>query len=130
MTMTHSDVSVATSERAGAMAPGRWAAARHAGRLAGQTGALAAMIRAGRPFDEVAQQVLAARGSLDALLLRLLTIELDGCVPVDQRGEVAGLVNVALGRRGVTRPAPADSIRAAPVSATRRTASTAPPARS
>ena len=54
----------------------RGAAVRHAQRATGQTAALAAMIASGRPFSEVAQQVLAARGSLDSLLVRLVELEL------------------------------------------------------
>lgn len=58
------------------------------------------MIASGRPFDEVALQVLAVRGSLDSLLIRLLELELDGCLPSgDERVEVGALVNAALGRR-------------------------------
>lgn len=34
------------------------------------------MIRTGAPFEDVAQQLLATRGSLDALLLRLVEQEL------------------------------------------------------
>jgi DNA-binding FrmR family transcriptional regulator len=53
-------------------APGpRGAAVRHAQRASGQVTALAGMIDAGRPFPEIAQQVLASRGSLDSLLVRL-----------------------------------------------------------
>lgn len=81
----------------------RSAAVRHAHRAAGQTAALATMIVGERPFGEVAQQILAVRGSLDALLLRLVEMELDGCVPESDRAEVADLLGTALGRRSSAR---------------------------
>jgi DNA-binding FrmR family transcriptional regulator len=77
----------------------RGAAVRHAQRATGQTAALAAMIASGRPFTEVAQQVLAARGSLDSLLVRLVELELRDCLPGRKvRDEVDGLLRAALGR--------------------------------
>ena len=86
----------------------RAAAVRHVQRASGQVAALAGMITTPRPFAEVAQQLLAARGSLDSLLVRLVEIELDDCVPAaDTRGEVDELLRTALGR-------------SAPVRATRR----------
>ena len=88
----------------------RTAAVRHVQRASGQVAALAGMITARRPFAEVAQQLLAARGSLDSLLVRLVEIELDDCVPAaDTRGEVDELLRTALGRN-----APARAIRRRP----------------
>lgn len=85
----------------------RAAAVRHAQRASGQAGALASMIAAGEPFSEVIQQVLAARGSLDALLIRLVELELGDCLPSQAaRDEVDGLLRTALGRRtNARRPA-------------------------
>lgn len=59
----------------------RGGAVRHAQRAAGQASAVATMIAGSRPFADVAQQLLAARGSLDSLLVRLVELELEGCVP-------------------------------------------------
>ncbi len=85
----------------------RGAAVRHAQRAAGQTAALAAIIASGRPFSEVAQQVLAARGSLDALLVRLVELELCDCLPGREiRDEVDELLRTALGRSAPGRTAP------------------------
>lgn len=82
----------------------RSAAVRHVQRTSGQVAALAGMIAARRPFPEVAQQLLAARGSLDSLLMRLVEIELDDCVPaVDTRDEVDELLRTALGRSAPLR---------------------------
>lgn len=82
----------------------RGAAVRHAQRAAGQTAALAAMIASGRPFTEVAQQVLAAQGSLDSLLVRLVELELRDCLPGREvRDEVDGLLRTALGRTAPAR---------------------------
>ena len=82
----------------------RTAAVRHVQRAGGQVAALAGMITARRPFAEVAQQLLAARGSLDSLLVRLVEIELDDCVPAaDTRGEVDELLRTALGRNAPAR---------------------------
>lgn len=92
----------------------RDAAIRHVQRAGGQVTALAGMITARRPFAEVAQQLLAARGSLDSLLVRLVELELDDCLPAaDTRNEVDDLLRTALGRN-------------APLRATRRRAHTAP----
>lgn len=85
--------------------PDRNAAVRHVQRASGQVAALAGMITAGRPFAEVAQQLLAARGSLDSLLVRLVEIELNERVPAaDTRGEVDQLLRTALGRSAPVRP--------------------------
>lgn len=82
----------------------RPAAVRHAQRASGQVAALAGMITVRRPFAEVAQQLLAARGSLDSLLVRLVEIELADCVPAaDTRGEVDELLRTALGRSAPAR---------------------------
>lgn len=90
----------------------RAAAVRHAQRASGQASALVSMITGDRPFAEVAQQVLAARGSLDALLVRLVELELDDCVPnMARRSQVDELLRTALGQRrsarqrGAVRPA-------------------------
>lgn len=75
---------------------------RHAHRAAGQAAALAAMLEEGRPFTEIAQQVLAARGSLDALLVRVLEEELTACLPGDeQRAVVVRLLRAAVGQSGL-----------------------------
>ena len=77
----------------------RGAAVRHAQRATGQVAAVASMIGSGRSFPDVAQQLLAARGSLDSLLVRLIAIELGNCVPNAQaRDEIDGLLRTALGR--------------------------------
>ena len=79
----------------------RAAAVRHARRVNGQVGALAAMIAAGRPIGDVAQQVVAARASLDALLIRLIVLELDACLEGEAgRPTVDRLVRLAVGQRG------------------------------
>lgn len=71
--------------------------------------AVASMIDAERPFGEIAQQILAARASLDSLLLRLVELELHVCLAADEtRLEVDALLRVALGhaapgRRGLPR---------------------------
>ena len=84
--------------------PDRDAAVRHVQRASGQVAALAGMITAGRPFAEVAQQLLAARGSLDSLLVRLVEIELADCLPaVETRDEVDELLRTALGRSAPAR---------------------------
>jgi DNA-binding FrmR family transcriptional regulator len=90
------------------LAGDRGAAVRHAQRASGQVAALAGMIAAGDPFSDVAQQLLAARGSLDSLLVRLVELELGDCLPNREvRDEVDGLLRTALGRaasnRGPTR---------------------------
>ena len=85
---------------------GREAAVRHVQRVSGQVAALAGMITADRPFHEVAQQLLAARGSLDSLLVRLVEIELDECLPgTKARAEVDDLLRTALGRNAPLRTA-------------------------
>jgi len=62
------------------------------------------MISASKPFSEVAQQLLAARGSLDSLLVRLVELELRTCLPnSDVQEEVDGLIRTALGRSAPTR---------------------------
>lgn len=84
----------------------RGAAVRHAQRASGQVTALAGMIDAGRPFPEVAQQLLAGRGSLDSLLMRLVEIELQDCVPTGRaRQDVDELLRTALGRTAHARRA-------------------------
>ena len=101
----------ARASREGADRPegGRHAAVCHAQRAAGQAGSLASMIASERPFEEVALQVLAARGSLDSLLIRLLELELDSCLPsAHQRDEVGALASVALGRRRAARSPDSD----------------------
>ena len=85
-------MTVATSED-------RSAAVRHVQRASGQVAALAPMIAAGQPFPQVAQQLLAARGSLDSLLVRLVELELRNCLPSrESQAEVDGLLRTALGR--------------------------------
>lgn len=85
------------------LSSGRAAATRHAQRVCGQVGALSTMIAAERPLADIAQQVVAARASLDALLLRVIDLEIEGSPetrPV--RAEVDRLLRLALGsgRRG------------------------------
>ena len=81
-------------------------AVSHARRATGQVAALASMIEEDRPFSEVAQQILAARGSLDSLLVRLVVLELRDCVPGQEaRLEVDGLLRTALGRSAPGRHA-------------------------
>jgi len=87
---------------------GRAAAIRHSRRLSGQVGAISEMISAGRPIGDLAQQVVAARASLDALLIRLIVLELDACPPgQDGRPTIDRLVRLALGQRGARREQPA-----------------------
>ncbi|MES2210568.1 MAG: metal-sensing transcriptional repressor [Chloroflexota bacterium] len=82
----------------------RGAAIRHAQRVGGQVAALASMIDRAEPFPNLAQQILAARGSLDSLLVRLVELELRDCVPSrEARDEVDGLLRTALGRSAFTR---------------------------
>lgn len=77
----------------------RQAAVRHVQRVSGQVSALSGMINARRPFTEIAQQLSAARGSLDSLLVRLVEIELDECLlAATARDEVDDLMRTALGR--------------------------------
>lgn len=87
-------------------ADARAAAVRHAQRAGGQVNALAGMIAAGEPFPEIAQQLSAARGSLESLLIRLVDLELRMRVPdCSARDEVDGLLRTALGRRAAVRTA-------------------------
>ena len=80
------------------------AAIRHVQRASGQVAALAPMIAASKPFAEVAQQLLAARGSLDSLLVRLVELELRNCLPSrESQAEVDGLLRTALGRNAPHR---------------------------
>jgi len=82
----------------------RGAVIRHAHRATGQVAALAGMIAADRSFAETTQQLLAARGSLDSLLMRLVDLELRTCVPSPAlRDELDGVLRTALGRRAVAR---------------------------
>jgi len=84
----------------------RTAAVRHAQRATGQAAAVVSMIATGRPFAEVAQQLLAARGSLDSLLVRLVELELSDCLPSREvRDEVDGLLRTALGHTASSRRA-------------------------
>ena len=84
--------------------PSAAAAVRHAQRASGQAVALPGMISAGRPFAEISQQLLAARGSLDSLLVRLIDLELDACLTVpDSRHQVDELLRTALGRSAAIR---------------------------
>jgi len=77
----------------------RAAAFGHARRASGQMGALAGKIAAADPFSEVAQQLLAARGSLDSVHVRLVVLELRNCLPSQEaRDVVDGLLRTALGR--------------------------------
>lgn len=92
----------------------RGAAVRHAQRASGQVTALVGMIDAARPFPEVAQQLLAGRGSLDSLLVRLVEIELQDCVPVGRALlEVDELLRTALGRTNHVRRASRQRCRSA-----------------
>jgi len=85
-------------------AENRVAVVRHAQRAGGQVAALAGMIAAEEPFPDIAQQLLAARGSLDSLLVRLIELELGDCLPSREvRDEVDGLLRAALGRTGSGR---------------------------
>ncbi len=62
------------------------------------------MIATSRPFPHVAQQLLAARGSLDSLLVRLVELEVRDCVPDGEaRDAIDGLLRVALGRSATPR---------------------------
>jgi hypothetical protein len=64
------------------------------------------MVAAGDPFPRVAQQLLAGRGSLDSLLVRLIELELGDCLPSQEvREEVDGLLRTALGRAASRRSA-------------------------
>jgi DNA-binding FrmR family transcriptional regulator len=77
----------------------RAAAIRHARRLCGQVAALPTMIDTDRPLADLAQQVVAARASLDALLLRLIGLELDRAPETrGARVEIDRLLRLALGQ--------------------------------
>ena len=93
----------------------RASAIRHARRVHGQVGALATMITAGRPIADLAQQVVAARASLDALLLRLIELELTAPPSAHvSRTEIDQLLRIALGqrgRRGLAPPSPGRALR-------------------
>lgn len=87
-----------------AIAIERAAAVRHAQRAAGQASAVGAMITDRRPFADIAQQLLAARGSLDSLLVRLVELELQEFVPnPTARGKVDRLMRSALGHARPSR---------------------------
>jgi len=97
----------------------REAAVHHARRVSGQVAALAGMIAEGRRLPAIAQQVVAARASLDSLLLRLVEIELHDCLPSPAaRDEVDGVLRAALGRPAAGRAA----IRVRPIARASRTA--------
>jgi len=82
----------------------RRATVRHAQRASGQVAAVAEMIGMSQPFGQVVQQLLAARGSLDSLLMRLIGLELRVYVPSrEARDEVDGLLRTALGRNAPNR---------------------------
>ncbi|MFP5343941.1 MAG: metal-sensing transcriptional repressor [Candidatus Limnocylindria bacterium] len=79
--------------------PDRAALVSHARRLDGQVGALVHLLADDRPFRSVAQQLLAARGSIDSLLVRLVELELQDCLPPDiDWQEVDTLLWTAIGR--------------------------------
>ena len=73
----------------------------HARRAAGQAGAVAEMVRAQAPFPSVVQQVLATRGSLDALLVRLAEAEIgrELQLPDEQRVPVERVMRSAFDRK-------------------------------
>ncbi|MEX1173013.1 MAG: metal-sensing transcriptional repressor [Chloroflexota bacterium] len=79
--------------------PDRAALVSHARRLDGQIGALVHLLADDQPFGSVAQQLLAARGSIDSLLVRLVEHELQDCLPPDiDWHEVDALLWTAIGR--------------------------------
>ncbi|MGK2850308.1 MAG: metal-sensing transcriptional repressor [Candidatus Limnocylindrales bacterium] len=79
--------------------PDRAALVSHARRVNGQVGALVHLLADERPFGSVAQQLLAARGSIDSLLVRLVELELQDCLPPDTDWqEVDTLLWTAIGR--------------------------------
>lgn len=79
--------------------PDRAALVSHARRVNGQVGALVHLLSEDRPFGAVAQQLLAARGSIDALLVRLVELELQDCLaPEVDRQAVDTLLWAAIGR--------------------------------
>lgn len=78
----------------------RTAAVHHARRLTGQVASLPTMIAANRSLDDVAQQIVAARGSLDALLLRLILLDLLASTATPRaRADVERCLRLGLGRR-------------------------------
>ena len=86
--------------------PDRSAAGRPAQRVGGQGAAPAGTLAADRPFPAIAPQVLAARGSLDSLLVRLIEIELQDCVAASAaRRQVDELLRLALGCGATARRA-------------------------
>jgi DNA-binding FrmR family transcriptional regulator len=67
--------------------------------VCGQIGSLPAMIAAERPLADLAQQVVAARASLDALILRQIDLEVDRSPETrPARGEIDRLLRLALGQ--------------------------------
>lgn len=77
----------------------RAALVSHARRVNGQVGALVHLLADEQPFGSVAQQLLAARGSIDALLVRLVEVELHDRLPPDiDWHEVDALLWTAIGR--------------------------------
>lgn len=79
--------------------PDRAALVSHARRVNGQVGALVHLLADDQPFRSVAQQLLAARGSIDSLLVRLVELELQDCLAPDiDRHEVDALLWAAIGR--------------------------------
>lgn len=88
------------------MSDDRIAAARRGQRAADQVTALAGMIQARERFTDVAQQLPAARGSLDSLLARLVELGAqDGLPTGSTREEADGLLRTALGRMAPARRA-------------------------
>jgi hypothetical protein len=74
------------------------------------------MIAGADPFPEIAQQLLAARGSIDSLLVRLVELELGDRLPSQQmRDDVDGLLRTALGRSAPGRTAPGGRHKRRPV---------------
>lgn len=76
----------------------RAAVIRHARRVSGQVAAIGPMIEGDRPFNDVVQQLLAARSSLDSLLVRLVELRLhdrigdpDDCAAITRMLESAFL---------------------------------------
>lgn len=77
----------------------RTEAVHHARRLSGQVAALPTMIAANRSLEDVAQQIIAARGSLDALLLRLILLDLLSSTATPRaRADVQRCFRLGLGR--------------------------------
>jgi DNA-binding FrmR family transcriptional regulator len=71
----------------------------HAQRMAGQAAAVAGMVSAGRPYAAVVQQLLAARGSLDSLLVRIVELELARVAPQPEPDpRIAGVLRTAFDR--------------------------------